>query len=160
MEMKRHERKEDFFCEKMFLNPQIRQMNWPKMFRKNPFRTNYSSFFSSKVQNLIVFPIIYMIRIRFFGPGELIQKASGTVRTVVCFAKYSCWEYSRASCRALVCHLSAMCSSMAPSLPRRGPGFQLRMLRQVCIPNRLGTHCYQTDTRDFGEECRLSWDAR
>ena len=41
---------------------------------KNPFRTNYSSNFSSKVQNLTVFLIIYMIRIRFFGPGELIQK--------------------------------------------------------------------------------------
>ena len=30
--------------------------------------------FSSKVQNLTVFSIIYMIRIRFFGPGELIQR--------------------------------------------------------------------------------------
>ena len=40
---------------------------------KNPFRTNYSSIFSSKVQNLTVFSIIYMIRIRFFGPGKLIQ---------------------------------------------------------------------------------------
>ena len=29
--------------------------------------------FSSKVQNLTVFSIIYMIRIRFFGPRELIQ---------------------------------------------------------------------------------------
>ena len=35
-------------------------------------KTNYSSF-SSKVQNLTVFSIIFMIRIRFFGPGELIQ---------------------------------------------------------------------------------------
>ena len=41
--------------------------------KKNPRRTNYSSFFSSKVQNLTVFSIIYMIRIRFFGPVELIQ---------------------------------------------------------------------------------------
>ena len=41
--------------------------------KKNPFRTNYSSIFSEKVQNLTVFSIIYMIRIRFFGPGELIQ---------------------------------------------------------------------------------------
>ena len=40
--------------------------------KKNSFRTNYSSF-SSKVQNLTVFSIIYMIRIRFFGPRELIQ---------------------------------------------------------------------------------------
>ena len=36
------------------------------MFRKNPFRTNYSSIFSSKVQNLTVFSTIYKIRIRFF----------------------------------------------------------------------------------------------
>ena len=35
---------------------------------KNPRRTNYSSIFLSKVQNLTVFSIIYMIRIRFFGP--------------------------------------------------------------------------------------------
>ena len=46
------------------------------MFRKK--KKNLSDelllFFSSKVQNLPVFSIIYMIRIRFFGPGELIQK--------------------------------------------------------------------------------------
>ena len=30
--------------------------------------------FFSKVQNLTVFSIIYMIRIRFFGPGELNQR--------------------------------------------------------------------------------------
>ena len=30
--------------------------------------------FSSKVQNLTMFSIIYMIRIRFFGLGELLQK--------------------------------------------------------------------------------------
>ena len=30
--------------------------------------------FFSKVQNLTVFSIVYMIRIRFFGPGEQIQK--------------------------------------------------------------------------------------
>ena len=41
--------------------------------KKNPFRTNYSSIFSEKVQNLTVFSIIYMIRIRFFGQRELIQ---------------------------------------------------------------------------------------
>ena len=52
--------------------------------RKNPFRTNYSSICSSKVQNLTVFSIIYMIRIRFFGSGELIQRtfSGGTVRVV------------------------------------------------------------------------------
>ena len=38
--------------------------------------------FSSKVQNLTVFSIIYMIRIRFFGLGELIKRyfSGGTVR--------------------------------------------------------------------------------
>ena len=35
--------------------------------------------FSSKVQNLTVFSIIYMIRIRFFGPGELFQNGLGSV---------------------------------------------------------------------------------
>ena len=59
----------------MFQDPQTRQMNLPNMFRKKKKnrRTNYSSIFPSKVQNLTVFSIIYMIRIRFFGPGELIQ---------------------------------------------------------------------------------------
>ena len=39
----------------------------------------YSTIFPSKVQNLTVFSIIYMIRIRFFGPGELNQNGfSGT----------------------------------------------------------------------------------
>ena len=32
----------------MFENPEIRQMNQPKMFRKNPRRTNYSSIFLQK----------------------------------------------------------------------------------------------------------------
>ena len=40
--------------------------------KEKPFRTNYSSIFS-KVQNLTVFSIIYMIRIRFFGSGEIIR---------------------------------------------------------------------------------------
>ena len=42
--------------------------------KKNPFRTNYSSIFCWKVQNLAVFSIIYMVRIRFFLPGELNQR--------------------------------------------------------------------------------------
>ena len=41
--------------------------------KKNPRRTNYSSICSSKVQNLTVFSIVHTIRIRFFGPRELIQ---------------------------------------------------------------------------------------
>ena len=36
--------------------------------------------FSSKVRNLTVFSNIYMIRIRFFGSGELIQKGFSAAR--------------------------------------------------------------------------------
>ena len=43
----RDERK-DVFSRKMFENPQTRQMNKLNMFRKNPSRTNYSSFFLRK----------------------------------------------------------------------------------------------------------------
>ena len=51
--------------------PQTRHMNWPKMFRKKSLSDELFLHFSSKVQHLTVFSIIYMIRIRFFGPGEL-----------------------------------------------------------------------------------------
>ena len=68
----RDERRDDFF------QKNSRPSNPPdelaqNVSKKNPRRTNYSSIFSSKVQNLTVFSIIYMIRIRFFGPVELIQ---------------------------------------------------------------------------------------
>ena len=49
----------------------------PKCFEKKPARSPSDELFlhfSAKVQNLAVFSFIYMIRIRFFGPGELIQK--------------------------------------------------------------------------------------
>ena len=72
--MKRNERK-DFFFQKMFQDPQTRQMNLPKVFGKNPFRTNYSSIFSPKVQNVTVFSIIYMIRIRLSGRWKLITES-------------------------------------------------------------------------------------
>ena len=52
----------------MFQDPPTRQMNWPKMFRKKSLSDELFLHFSSKVQNLAVFSIIYMIRIRFFGP--------------------------------------------------------------------------------------------
>ena len=60
--MKRDERKDDFF-QKNFLSDEL------------------FLHFSSKVQNLTVFSIIYTIRIRFFGPGELFRKgfSKGTV---------------------------------------------------------------------------------
>ena len=74
MKRDRDEGKDCFFFSKKFQDPPTRQMNQPKCFeKKNPRRTNYSSIFSPKIQNLAVFSIIYMIRIRFFGSGELIQ---------------------------------------------------------------------------------------
>ena len=48
----------------------------PNVSKKNPFWTNYSSIFSSNVQNLTVFfffLIFYMIRIRFFGLENLLR---------------------------------------------------------------------------------------
>ena len=57
MKEKMKRMKEKCFFQKMFENAQIRQMNQPKMFRKNPRRTNYSSIFPSKVQNLAIFEL-------------------------------------------------------------------------------------------------------
>ena len=73
MKRDKDERKSFFFFENV-----SRPSNPPdelaqNVSKKNPFRTNYSSIFSAKVQNLAVFSFIYMIRIRFFGPQELIQ---------------------------------------------------------------------------------------
>ena len=42
--------------------------------------------FSSKVQNLTVFSIIYMIRIRFFVPGELIQNGFSAAQYLFCLS--------------------------------------------------------------------------
>ena len=85
-EMKRNERKMIVFP-KMFENPPNPPDELAQhVSKKNLFRTNYSSIFSSKVQNLTVFSIIYMIRIRFFGPQELIQKHFRAARYPVDFA--------------------------------------------------------------------------
>ena len=71
--MKRNESK-DFFSKKKVSEPSSPPDELAQnVSKKNPRRTNYSSIFSSKVQNLTVFSIIHMIRIRFFEPGELIQ---------------------------------------------------------------------------------------
>ena len=59
--------------------------------KKNPSRTNYSSIFSSKVQNLTVFSIIYMIRIRFFGPRR-INSETFFGRTVWLLPKSPDWD--------------------------------------------------------------------
>ena len=36
--------------------------------------------------------------------------------------------YSIASCRVMMCHFTAICFSVAPSFPCRGPGFQFLTL--------------------------------
>ena len=78
------ERKDDFVW-KMFQNPQTRQMNELKMFLKKSLSDELFLFFSSKVQNLTVFSIIYTIRIRCFGPRWINSEgvAGGTV-TLLC----------------------------------------------------------------------------
>ena len=71
------EMKRCFFCFwKMFDNPQTRQMNLLTMYRrkKNPFWTNYFLICPWKVQNITVFSILYMTRIRFSRPRELFLK--------------------------------------------------------------------------------------
>ena len=39
------------------------------------------------------------------------------------FARVSCCRYSIASCRSITCHFLAIRLSMAPGVPRLGPGF-------------------------------------
>ena len=58
----------------MFENPQIRQMNWLKMFRKKSLSDEFFLCFFFETSESDRFSIIYMIRIRFFGLGELIQR--------------------------------------------------------------------------------------
>ena len=76
-EEERDDRKDDFVenC-----NPQILGMNWIKMFRKNFFGRLFLILLS-KVQNITMFSIIFMKRIRFFGPRESIQKYFSAART-------------------------------------------------------------------------------
>ena len=65
--------------EKMILLKNVsNQENPPDELAQKVSKTNRTkfSFFLSKVQNLTLFSIIYMIRIRFFGPRELIQRRS------------------------------------------------------------------------------------
>ena len=54
MKRDRDERKDDFF-QKNVSGPSNPPDELAQMFRKNPRRTNYSSIFPSKVQNLFVF---------------------------------------------------------------------------------------------------------
>ena len=83
-----------------------RQMNWFKMFRKKKkLLGRIILLFSSKVQNLAAFSIIYMIRIRFFGPGELIQKYFPAARCPWSTGKTNlgkgrlCWLTEQFSCQ-------------------------------------------------------------
>ena len=52
----------------------------PNVSKKKSLSDELFLHFSAKVQNLTVFSIIYMIRIRFFGPGELIQNGFRAAR--------------------------------------------------------------------------------
>ena len=58
--------------------------------KKKPFRTNYSSICSAKVQNLAVFSIIYMIRIRFFWARGI--KSEGVFGRTVFSLLDPCWS--------------------------------------------------------------------
>ena len=60
----------DFFFSKMFQDPQTPPDELAKMFRKKSPPDELFLHFSAKVQTLAVSSIIYMIRIRFFGPGN------------------------------------------------------------------------------------------
>ena len=73
--------KEEIFFLKMFQDPQTRQMNFQNVSKKS-LSDELFLHFSSEVQNLTVFSIIYIIRIRFFGPGELIQNIFSSAQYV------------------------------------------------------------------------------
>ena len=64
--------------EKIFQKKYSELLNPPDELAQNVSKNNLSDelflIFPSKVRNLTVFSIIYMIRIRFSGPRELIQR--------------------------------------------------------------------------------------
>ena len=66
-------RKDDFFQKNVSGHSNPSDELAQNVSKKNPFRDELFLHFSAKVQNLTVFSFIYMIRMRFFGPGELIQ---------------------------------------------------------------------------------------
>ena len=74
MKRDRDERKDDLLLKKCFKTLQPARRISPRCFEKKSLSDELFLHFSSKVQNLTVFSIIYMIRIPFFGPGELIQR--------------------------------------------------------------------------------------
>ena len=91
-------------------------MNQPEMFRKkkNPFGRIIPPFFSWKVQNLTVFSIIYMIRIRFFGPVELNQRTFSD-------AQYSSRQESTSRFRANDVHSAAVTGAVKSAGEARPP---------------------------------------
>ena len=68
---RRNERKDNFFSKNVSRPPNPPDELAQNVSKKNPRRTNYSFIFHAKVQNLTVSSIIYMTRIRFFGPGGI-----------------------------------------------------------------------------------------
>ena len=72
--MKRREKKEKMnFFQKMFEDPQYQPDELAhNVSKKIPFGRKFPPFFCKSSES-DVFSIIYMIRIRFFGPRELIQ---------------------------------------------------------------------------------------
>ena len=75
-----------FLFEKMFQDPQTPpDASAQHVSNKNLRRTNYSSIFPSKNQNLTLFSIIYMIRIRFFGPWKIDSEIFSARTECTCF---------------------------------------------------------------------------
>ena len=93
--MKKREKKKEKRRDKMKKKREDERAISATCFEKKSFSDELLLHFSSKVQNLTVFSIIY-IRIRFFGPGDLIQKLFRA-------AQYSIFELNqnRRSCERL-----------------------------------------------------------
>ena len=90
--MKRDEKKSFFLLKNVWEPPKSARRISSKCFEKNPSRTNYSSIFSSKVQNLTVFSIICMIRIRFFGPRGIKSEGVSGGKVKVRFTSYAFFD--------------------------------------------------------------------
>ena len=81
-------------------------------FEKDSLSDELFLLFSAKVQNLAVFWIIYMIRIRFFGPRELNQKG---------FSGAQCEGYLRfVLVEGTSAHFLLFCNLLFPTMVRRG----------------------------------------
>ena len=75
--------KENSFFWKMFENLQIRQSKQLNMFRKKSLSDELCPICPSKVQNLAVFSINYMIRIRFFRAAGICTEGFRTHGTSI-----------------------------------------------------------------------------